>query len=334
MGSFFSSHGETPEFDPTKDLMDLTGKVMIVTGGNSGIGYTTVQQLARRGAKVYIGARNEERAKTAIERLRADGLEPGNGELEWLELDLSDPRKTKESAEAFIAKERRLDVLVHNAGVMRVPYKINTTYGLQENMLVNHVSPFVFTKNLLSILTQTAKEPDSDVRVILLSSRMIAALKWKDVHFRDINDFNEEYGHPPTASLYRYAYSKLANVLFAKQLQKRFDFEGIPVTAMSLHPGGVYTEGSTKDPLAQIPILGHLVKFILRKLFVSAAEGAYTSAFAAASPLVKAEREKYKGAFLWPPGNIISPPCRQAESQELAEELWATTESILQSFDL
>lgn len=132
MGGLLSS--STPKFDPTKDLADLTGKVAIVTGGkrvefcacpnaerrtyqgsryenSSGIGYTTVQNLARHGAKVYIGARSEERAKAAIERLRAEGLEPGNGELEWLALDLSDPRKVKESAEAFLGKEDRLDIL-------------------------------------------------------------------------------------------------------------------------------------------------------------------------------------------------------------------------------
>lgn len=78
---------------------------------SSGIGFATVQILARHGAKVYIGARSEERAKAAIERLRVEGLQPGNGELEWLELDLSDPRKTKESAETFLSKEDRLDIL-------------------------------------------------------------------------------------------------------------------------------------------------------------------------------------------------------------------------------
>lgn len=80
-------------------------------GNSSGIGYATVQHLARQGAKVYIGARSEERAKAAIERLRAEGLQPRNGELEWLELDLSDPRKAKASAEAFLAKEKQLDIL-------------------------------------------------------------------------------------------------------------------------------------------------------------------------------------------------------------------------------
>ena len=78
---------------------------------SSGIGYHTVQQLARKGAKVYIAWRSEARVKAAIERLRAEGLEPGNGAIEWLQLDLGDPRKVKESAEKFAEKETRLDVL-------------------------------------------------------------------------------------------------------------------------------------------------------------------------------------------------------------------------------
>lgn len=96
----------------------------VLRGNSSGIGYATVQILARHGAKVYIGARSEERAKAAIERLRTEGLQPGNGELEWLELDLSDPRKTKQSAEVFLSKENRLDILGRSFAA-----NVSRTYG-------------------------------------------------------------------------------------------------------------------------------------------------------------------------------------------------------------
>ncbi|KAH9897011.1 NAD-P-binding protein [Cubamyces lactineus] len=330
MGSFVSKQSK---FDPAKDLADLTGKVAIVTGGNSGIGYATVQHLVRHGAKVYIGARSEERARVAIERLRAEGLQPGNGELDWFQLDLNDPRKAKEAAEAFLAKERRLDILVNNAGIMRVPYRIDKTYGIQDNMLVNHVSPFVFTKNLLPLLVQTAKEPGSDVRVVMVSSGTIRMLKGREVHFRDINDFNQKFSGI-FAELNRYALSKLANALYAKQLQKKFDFEGALITVMALHPGAVNTEGFGKDPTMQTPLVGPLMKSLLGWFFMSPSEGAYTSALAAASPVVKAERDRYKGAWLEPPGKLVAPPTTHAEDTELAEELWNTTETILQSFDL
>ncbi|KAI0646449.1 NAD-P-binding protein [Trametes meyenii] len=331
MGGYFSKQSG---FDPAKDLPDLTGKVVLVTGGNSGIGYSTVQHLARHGAKVYIGARSEERAKAAIERLRAEGLQPGNGELEWLELDLSDPRKAKQSAETFLSKEKRLDVLVNNAGVMRIPYRLVGSYGIQENMLVNHISPFVLTKTLLPLLETTAQEPGSDVRVVVVSSTTIGHMKGRDIHFRNVNDINEKFGDGLFADMNRYAFSKLANVLYAKQLQSKLDVKGVPITVLSLHPGAVNTEGFRKDPTMKTPIIGPIVSFILGKLFLSPTAGAYASAFAAASPIVKAEREKYKGTYLVPPGRIDTPPAPQAESKELAEELWNTTEALVKSWDL
>ena len=125
MGSFFSK-----SFDPATDVPDLKGKVVIVTGGkyvvalyiarastlltcnsSAGVGFATIQHLARHGAKVYMAARNEQKAKAAIERLHADGLGPGNGEVIWLQLDLSNPRDVKKAAEEFLQKEQRLDIL-------------------------------------------------------------------------------------------------------------------------------------------------------------------------------------------------------------------------------
>lgn len=89
-----------------------------------------------------------------------------------------------------------------------------------------------------------------------------------------------------------------------------------------------------KDPGVTTPVLGALFKLVIGRFFFAASEGAYASSFAAASPIVKAERDKYKGAYLDPPGKIVPSPAPEAESTELAEELWATTETILQSFDL
>jgi NAD(P)-dependent dehydrogenase (short-subunit alcohol dehydrogenase family) len=106
MGSHFSR-----KFDPAKDLLDLRGTVVLITGGNGGIGYATVQHLARRGAKVYLAARNESKAIDAIARLHAEGLEPGKGDIVWLNLDLGSPRTAKAAAEEFLKRESRLDIL-------------------------------------------------------------------------------------------------------------------------------------------------------------------------------------------------------------------------------
>ncbi|KAG2034781.1 hypothetical protein BDR03DRAFT_1013094, partial [Suillus americanus] len=96
-------------FDPVADLPDLSGKVILITGGNAGIGYSTVKHLARRGAKVYMAARNQTKAEEAIAQLKVEGLGPGNGDIIWLELDLKDPRNAKKAAERFMKLEKRLD---------------------------------------------------------------------------------------------------------------------------------------------------------------------------------------------------------------------------------
>ncbi|RPD65672.1 NAD-P-binding protein [Lentinus tigrinus ALCF2SS1-7] len=328
---FFSSNKE-PKFDPAKDLPDLTGKVVIVTGGNSGIGFATVQHLARKGAKVYLTARNEERAKAALERLNAEGLAPGNGTVVWLELDLSDPRKAKKSAESFLEKETRLDVLVNNAGLMSDTYQKNSDgTHLADPAVASLFSTFVFTRTLVPVLTQTAKEPNSDVRVVFVSSMAMGLLKGKGMRFRNLEDLNEKFSGM-LAPMQRYAKSKLAQALVAKQFQRKFDEESVPITVLSLHPGTVYTEGVSKDPNLQMPVIGPLLNFFVRKTFASPSEGAHTSVFAAASPKVKAERDKYKGAFLWPPGKLSEPPVPEFDNTELAEEVWNTVETHLKEW--
>ena len=94
------------------------------------------------------------------------------------------------------------------------------------------------------------------------------------------------------------------------------------------------TEGVRKDPNLRMPIIGPLANFVLGKVFETPTAGAYTSVFAAASPIVKAERDKYKGGFLWPVGKLGDPPAPQIESKELAEEVWATTETLLKQWGL
>lgn len=143
-------------FNPETDVGDLKGKVILVTGGkyvgfsggflysltsnSSGIGFATIQHLARLGAKVYMGARNKDKALEAIQRLKHEGLGPGYGEVVWLDVNLSDPRRAKKAAEDFMVRETKLDVLGELPGCLESVLLHWLTY---DNVPVNNAAVFV-----------------------------------------------------------------------------------------------------------------------------------------------------------------------------------------------
>ncbi|KIM51177.1 hypothetical protein SCLCIDRAFT_12194 [Scleroderma citrinum Foug A] len=292
-------------FNPEQDIPDLTGKVIIVTGGNTGIGYATIKHLTRKGAKVYMAARNKARAGAAISALHKEGLGPGNGEVVWLELDLSDPRNAKKAAKEFMAKEDRLDVLIHNAAIMFGPYEILPD-GVQEIMVVNVISPFVLTRELLPALKKTASQSDSDVRVVTVSSeghRTMGAVP----RFRTIEDLNDECNHSLLPIFMRYCLSKTANILYASELHRRLssDPSSSNIIALSLHPGQV--NSFYNRPWVVRLHLSGVVYVLGLPTTVMPDVGAYTSVFAAAAPVVKREWEKYGGRYVMPVGKVVKP---------------------------
>ncbi|KAL0958395.1 hypothetical protein HGRIS_000536 [Hohenbuehelia grisea] len=311
-----------PKFNPTTDLMDLKGKVVVVTGGNRGIGLETVRQLAQRGAKVYLGARSETVASAVIQKLQRERPESANGEVVWLPLDLSDPRLAKEAASDFLAKETRLDILINNAGTMDHTYA-KTADGVSHAVVVNYISPFVFTQTLLPLLKETATRPESDVRIINVAStvhRMVSP------RFRNKEDFNVTYNWRPMAGFLRYCHSKFPIIPWTKELQRRFDAENTLITCIALHPGGV-------DTFSQNWPLPRISTWLVRLAISPPEEGAFTTLFAAASPQVASDKEQYKGQYLEPIGKL-SKPSKLAEDPKLADELWTTTQDFLTGLGL
>ncbi|KAJ7476910.1 NAD(P)-binding protein [Mycena galericulata] len=328
-----------------EDLVDLHGKVALVTGGNTGIGYATIQMLARRGAKVYMGARDEGRAAIAIKQLESENI--NDGSVHWLKLDLSHPRLVRAAAKDFLEKEQRLDILVNNAASGPGPYKL-TEDGFLDCMVINHFGHFVLTDTLLPLLKETAKTSSADVRIVNVASMVHAQAKPETFSTKEA--FNKNYGDsingrlntygtsatPTVFSSFRVTHpyvnhagiSKLANILHMKELQKRLNAESIPITCLSLHPGAIATNGSAQF-LEKVPYFGWFLKrFVGPLVFGAPSTAAMTVAFAAAGTEVAEQRAKYQGAYLVPIATIAA-PSSFAQDERLQRELYDTTEKFI-----
>ncbi|KAJ7122978.1 NAD-P-binding protein [Mycena epipterygia] len=311
------------------DLVDLHGKVVLVTGGNTGVGYATIQMLARKGAKVYMAARDEGRAAAAIEQLQSENI--NDGSVHWLKFDLSDPRAAKNAAIEFLEKEQRLDILVNNAGrVGPGPFKLDKD-GFLDIMMTNHISPFVLTETLLPLMKKTAEETGSDVRIVNVTSRAHQRVKPKT--FSTKESFNKDYGQSTSGYVDTYGHSKLANVLHIKELQKRLNSQCVSITCVATHPGSVKTVGSDGF-LESIPFFGKLLKNHLGPLFFGPwRRGAMTVAFAAAGKEVVGGKEKYQGAYMIPMATIAK-ASSFARDERLQSELYDTTEKFVKEMGL
>ncbi|THH19385.1 hypothetical protein EUX98_g8787 [Antrodiella citrinella] len=210
------------------------------------------------------------------------------------------------------------------------PHSKSLRTDIQDVMMINHISPFVWTETLLPLMEKTAKEEGSDVRIINVASVTVRFLP-DTIRFRNREDFNDEHRgwFAKLSELKRYSRSKLATILFTKELQRRLDEQDIPIICLSVHPGTINTEGNQNITRQQGRYLGHIGSFVLNHLTTSSEEGAYNHVFTAVAPVVREQAEKYKGAFLMPRGNITEKIIAPAEDMELAKELWETTETLL-----
>jgi len=207
-------------------VIDLTGKTVIITGCNTGIGIETVIDLAKRGAKVVMACRNLEKAGAARERaLEESQCKPDN--LVVQQLDLSSFASIRKFANEFIQSGERLDILINNAGVMNCPFG-KTEDGFETQFGTNHLGPFLLTNLLLDTIKKYTPS-----RIVNLSSdahRGGNPLPWDDLN-------NENFKYSAWTA---YCRSKLMNILFTKELDKKI--RGTGVTTYAVHPGVVRTD--------------------------------------------------------------------------------------------
>jgi NAD(P)-dependent dehydrogenase (short-subunit alcohol dehydrogenase family) len=249
--------------DPKLFEKDLSGRIYIVTGANSGSGFATAKQLAKQGAHVIGACRRVDAGKEAFADL-------GNmrGSVEIMELDLASLASVRRFAEAFLAKYDRLDGLVNNAGVMHTP-EGRTEDGFETQFGINYLGHFLLTELLLDILKASAP-----ARIVNVSSVAHAGMRgyYGEIDFEDLNFENKEYD-----AYQAYANSKLANVLHASDLARRL--KGTGVSAFSVHPGWIRSNLIASSGGA----LGKFVQNVLMRPFagvlgtVSWFEGAQTT---------------------------------------------------------
>jgi NAD(P)-dependent dehydrogenase (short-subunit alcohol dehydrogenase family) len=218
--------------------MNLQGKVAVVTGANTGIGYETALELFKQGAKVYMACRNETKATEAIQRIKADG---GSGQLVYLHLNLA----SLESVKAFQLKqhETALDLLINNAGIM-IPPASKTEDGFETQFGVNFLGHFALTGHLFSLLESTKKS-----RIVTVSSiaHRGAVIDFENFQLEKLYTPWREYGQ-----------SKLGNIIFTLELEKRLRKNGCQTVSLAAHPGFSETDLQKymdKDMLASLELM-------------------------------------------------------------------------------
>jgi NAD(P)-dependent dehydrogenase (short-subunit alcohol dehydrogenase family) len=217
----------------TANIPDQSGKVAIVTGANSGLGYETALALAEKGATVVMACRSLPKAEAAAQQIRQ--TDPP-GEVVVMELDLGDLDSVRDFAAAFQERYNRLDLLINNAGVMMPPYG-QTAQGFETQIGVNHLGHFALTGLLLDVLLRT---PQS--RVVTVSS---GAHRFGQIDFDDLHWERKPYKPNPA-----YGQSKLANLLFTYELQRKLAAAGQVTIAVAAHPGWTQTNLQRHSGLA------------------------------------------------------------------------------------
>ncbi|XP_013859005.1 retinol dehydrogenase 11 isoform X2 [Austrofundulus limnaeus] len=250
----------------------LDGKTILITGANTGIGKETAVDLARRGARIILACRDMDRADSAAEEVRKRS---GNDNVVVKKLDLSSLKSVRQLAEDVLANEQRLDVLINNAGIMACP-QWKTEDGFEMQFGVNHLGHFLLTNCLLDLLKKSTPS-----RIVNVSS---LAHEKGQIYFDDIN---QEKSYRPWKS---YAQSKLANVLFTKELAHRL--RGTGVTTYSLHPGVIRTELG-RYFMPTIPLWKRIVYKPFSFFIKSPTEGAQTTIYCAVEESLQNESGFY-----------------------------------------
>jgi NAD(P)-dependent dehydrogenase (short-subunit alcohol dehydrogenase family) len=278
---------------------NLEGKIVLVTGATSGIGYYTVQEIARMGAWVIIHGRTQEKCLATVRSIRA---ETGSERLSTLVADLSSQLQIREAAQRFTENHDHLDVLVNNAGAFFLFRRLSVD-GIEMTFAVNHLAYFLLTNLLLEALKAS---PTARVVNVSSGSHLGQQLDFDDLQFKHFYRPMQAYGR-----------SKLANILFTYQLARKL--EGSHITANALTPGMVATDIWKKV----VPWMNPLITPVMERIGQPPLQGAQTSVYLATSP----EVEGVSGKYFAHQHEVSSSP--ESHDQEAGRRLWQVSSQMV-----
>ena len=289
-------------------ILDQSGRTAVVTGANSGLGLVSARELARHGASVVLACRNSAKGERALRTIRAAAPD---AQLELAALDLGDLESVAAFAEGFRSSHDGLDLLVNNAGVMAPPRR-ETKDGFELQLGTNLLGHFALTARLIG-----AMEGREDARIVTLSSN---AHKMGRINF---DDLQSEHGYTRWGA---YGQSKLADLMFALELDRRLRAADSTVKSVAAHPGYAATNLQTAAP----PMLDRIVMRVSNLIVAQSADmGALPVLYAATYPGLEG------GSYVGPDGigefrghpHLVSPN-RAARDKDVAKRLWAVSEEL------
>ena len=292
------------------DIPDLTGKVVIITGANSGIGYEAALELARKGGRTILACRSMDKAQAALSQIQA---QVPNALAEIMQLDLASLASIRAFAAAFKAKYDQLNLLINNAGIMMVPYG-KTEDGFERQFGTNHLGHFALTGLLIDRILAT---PSARVVNISSGAHRMGSIDFDNLMYEGGKDY---------APARAYGRSKLANLLFTYELQRRFDAINADAKATAAHPGGSNTNLANH---MEDRLLFRLARPLLGIMLQPAAMGALPTLRAAVDP------QAAGGAYFGPGGfqemrgyPVLVESSAAAHDATAARKLWSVSEEL------
>jgi NAD(P)-dependent dehydrogenase (short-subunit alcohol dehydrogenase family) len=299
------------------NIPDQSGITAIVTGGNSGIGYITALDLARKGARVVLACRSLPKAEAAAQKIRE---EVAGAQVEARVLDLAAQASVHKFAQEYLARRQPLHLLINNAGVMNILKRTETTDGFEMQFGTNVLGHFALTGLLLPALVSTAASAAKPPRVVTLSSIIHKQGKI------DLDDLQLTRSYTPSKA---YAQSKLADLMFAFELDRRLRAKHIPVLSIAAHPGVAETNLFVRDAAPWQRSMRVFTGKIIALVLNTTEQGALPTLYAATDPAAVAggyygpqglfDARGYPG-----PAKIAS----QAKDERVAAALWEKCEGL------